>query len=264
MTSPAAQSGRTQPPRKPGRFNPGFSPRDCPRTAEPGVLRLVRARGRRPLPACPGHHRTSRRILDHSAGPKPRDGPRRARRADPVPRPRSSPTVHGLVRRGAQGCRHRGGQDPAPLPRANCFAERFVLTVRTEVTDPMLIFGERHLRSVLAAYAAHYNMQRPHRALHPRPPRPGIACPRAGLRQNPAPTGPRRPDQPLRICGLKPQVMCHGRVLEPDRRRTVPKYRSASRGSISHNGRSNHLRTRSRCNPLSTVRGPGCRSCQVA
>jgi hypothetical protein len=28
-----------------------------------------------------------------------------------------------------------------------------------------LIFGEHHLRLVLARYAAHYNRQRPHRAL---------------------------------------------------------------------------------------------------
>jgi transposase InsO family protein len=61
---------------------------------------------------------------------------------------------------------------PPRCPRANCFAERLVLTVRTELSDRMLIFGERHLRHVLAEYAAHYNTQRPHRALQLRPPRP--------------------------------------------------------------------------------------------
>jgi putative transposase len=68
------------------------------------------------------------------------------------------------------------GIEVIKIPRrclmANCFAERFVLTVRTEVTDQMLIVGERHLRRVLAAYAAHYNTQRPHRALQLRPPHP--------------------------------------------------------------------------------------------
>jgi hypothetical protein len=44
--------------------------------------------------------------------------------------------------------------------RANCYAERLVLTVRTELTDRMLIFGERHLRRALALYAAHYNARR--------------------------------------------------------------------------------------------------------
>jgi hypothetical protein len=41
----------------------------------------------------------------------------------------------------------------------------------------MLIFGERHLRGVLAKYAAHYNTQRPHRALQLRPPRPKSPVP---------------------------------------------------------------------------------------
>ncbi|ABW12496.1 hypothetical protein Franean1_3084 [Parafrankia sp. EAN1pec] len=61
---------------------------------------------------------------------------------------------------------------PPRTPRANAYAERFVHTVRTEVTDRMLIFGERHLRTVLAEYATHYNGRRPHRGRDLQPPRP--------------------------------------------------------------------------------------------
>jgi putative transposase len=61
---------------------------------------------------------------------------------------------------------------PPRSPRANAYAERFVLTARTEVTDRTLIFGRRHLRTVLAEYEAHYNGRRPHRSRQLRPPRP--------------------------------------------------------------------------------------------
>jgi putative transposase len=61
---------------------------------------------------------------------------------------------------------------PSRCPKANAYAERFVLTARKEVTDRMLIFGERHLRTILAQYEAHYNGRRPHRSRQLRPPRP--------------------------------------------------------------------------------------------
>jgi putative transposase len=41
-----------------------------------------------------------------------------------------------------------------------------------EITDRMLIFGERHLRSILAEYETHYNRRRPHRSRQLHPPRP--------------------------------------------------------------------------------------------
>ena len=79
---------------------------------------------------------------------------------------------------------------PARAPRANAYAERWVGTVRRELLDRMLIFGRRHLETVVAEYVDHYNSHRPHRSLAQAPP-----------------LGPAQP--PVAIAG--------GRVLRRDR-----------------------------------------------
>jgi putative transposase len=66
---------------------------------------------------------------------------------------------------------------PPRCPRANCFAERFVLTARNRTHRPHADLRQRHLRTVLAEYAAHYNGRRPHRGRQLSPPRPDHPIP---------------------------------------------------------------------------------------
>jgi putative transposase len=54
---------------------------------------------------------------------------------------------------------------PVRAPRANAIAERWVRTVRNECLDHVLVFDRRHLEQILRSYLAHFNAERPHRAL---------------------------------------------------------------------------------------------------
>jgi putative transposase len=59
---------------------------------------------------------------------------------------------------------------PVRAPNANTYAERWVGTARRELLDRALIFGRRHLGSVMIEYVDHYNGHRPHCSLGQAPP----------------------------------------------------------------------------------------------
>ena len=127
----------------------------------------------------------------------------------PVPRPRSRRTVRGLVRRGAGRCGHRGGQDPAAVsagellrrtPRVDC-------PHRSHRPDADLRRATPAQRP--RPVSAHYNGQRPHRALQLRPPRPESPVPEpihGRIRRRPVLGGLINQYEPA--CGCREP--CHG------------------------------------------------------
>jgi transposase InsO family protein len=54
---------------------------------------------------------------------------------------------------------------PYHAPRANAICERFLLSVRRECLDHLLILSEKQLHRVLRAYVAYFNRARPHQGI---------------------------------------------------------------------------------------------------
>jgi putative transposase len=91
---------------------------------------------------------------------------------------------------------------PPCCPRANCFAKRFVLTIRAEVSDRML--NQRHLRMVRTNYVQHYNGRRPHRARELRPSKPTHPVANLSYERDQASPGSGWLDQRVRTSVIKP------------------------------------------------------------
>ncbi len=54
---------------------------------------------------------------------------------------------------------------PPSSPNLNAFAERWVLSARSELLDRVVILGEAHLRRLLAEWTRHYHRERHHQGL---------------------------------------------------------------------------------------------------
>ena len=57
------------------------------------------------------------------------------------------------------------GSVAAKEPNLNAYAERFVLSIKSECLDRLVLIGERHLRHAIDEYAEHYHLERTHQGL---------------------------------------------------------------------------------------------------
>ena len=54
---------------------------------------------------------------------------------------------------------------PYRAPNCNAFAERFVLSIKSECLNRMIFFGEFSMRRAINAYMEHYHTERAHQGL---------------------------------------------------------------------------------------------------
>jgi hypothetical protein len=74
-----------------------------------------------------------------------------------------------LYTRGFRGAMKQGGVEvirlPPSSPNLNAFAERFVLSIRSECLDRIVPLSESHLRRSVSEYVRHYRLERNHQGL---------------------------------------------------------------------------------------------------
>ena len=54
---------------------------------------------------------------------------------------------------------------PARSPNLNAYAERFVLSAKSECLERIVPLGEGHLRAAVRKFVGHYHEERPHQGL---------------------------------------------------------------------------------------------------
>ncbi len=54
---------------------------------------------------------------------------------------------------------------PVRAPNCNAYAERFVLTMKSECLGKMILFGETSLRRACSEFVEHYHTERGHQGL---------------------------------------------------------------------------------------------------
>jgi hypothetical protein len=126
-----------------------------------------------------------------------------------LPHPRPGHQIHRPLRCRFAAASIRVLRTPPQTPKANAFAEQWILSVRRECTDQLLIFSQHHLQTVMKIYTGHFNDHRPHRSLAQRPPTPR---PR---RSRPATTSPSTGHDCSTVCSTNtatPHNASHNRI----------------------------------------------------
>jgi transposase InsO family protein len=75
------------------------------------------------------------------------------------------PLYTASFRRTSKSCGVKVLKLPPCSPNLNAFAERFVLSIKSECLNRMIPLGESHLRQAISEYMIHYHRERNHQGL---------------------------------------------------------------------------------------------------